>query len=656
MSPEPPSAARGRSGARARARFDSLLGPLSGRRLPTWVLGVLVALLSWKVQFGVTRPGLDPSWGAGLYMATRDGLEYGRDVVFTYGPLGFLSNPVGWDGDLAALAFGFQVALDVALACSLVWVLRRSLGGIGAALVAFGALALLPGVEQALVLAAIWCYAVLLSERPRFAPEVVIIGGASLAAVEFLVKLSIGPVVLALGLLALIGARARRRQLALYLGLFGLEVVLLWLMSGQALGALPDYLLNGRHIVSGYSEAMVGNIDSTAEYTAGVVVALVALAGLVVGAALPSYRGDLARWCAIGIAALAGFAVFKEGIVRFGVDRLIVYFSTLSLLWLAIPWSAARRLILLGGAAVLVAATLVLSHARQPGQTLDRLNAAEHVQLAGTQVRDLLSPDRRSQVSDFSRAYLQGFYGLDEVTLSELSGRSVAIDPWEITVAWAYELDWAPLPVFQNYSAYTEELDRLNAAEVSSGSGPERILRHNPAQFQPGPEQRSIDNRFPGWDPPAQALATLCNFVPLHTTVRWQVLGRTADRCAEPEPMGSAQASFGETVDVPSPAAGEVVFARIDGADVGAVETLRALLFRAKPRYAVVNGTATYRLVPGTAGDGLLLRGSPTLTGAGPWAQAPQAETLELTGVDGELRFDFYRMAVDPIPASAAGP
>jgi hypothetical protein len=141
----------------------------------------------------------------------------------------------------------------------------------------------------------------------------------------------------------------------------------------------------------------------------------------------------------------------------------------------------------------------------------------------------------------------------------------VAVEPWETGAVWAYGLEWAPLPVFQPYSAYTPKLDRLNSAVVESTDGPERILVENGplvlAEF-PG---RGVDGRFPGWDPPEQQRAILCNFAPLSTTRRWQVLGRVPDRCGPARPAGSAEASPGEAVPVPAPGPGEVVFASIEG-------------------------------------------------------------------------------------------
>ncbi len=150
------------------------------------------------------------------------------------------------------------------------------------------------------------------------------------------------------------------------------------------------------------------------------------------------------------------------------------------------------------------------------------------------------------------------------------------------------------------------------------------------------------------WDPPEQALATLCNFEITETTPGWQLLSRVPDRCGEPELISSVDAAYGETVEVPQAGKDEVVFVKVDGVGVSGLESVLSLLYKSRFRHAVVNGSDTYRLVPGTAADGLLLNGPPELVGECPFAQAPQAETLELTGPSGDLRYDFYSMKVEP--------
>ena len=42
------------------------------------------------------------------------------------------------------------------------------------------------------------------------------------------------------------------------------------------------------------------------------------------------------------------------------------------------------------------------------------------------------------------------------------------LDPSEAAAVWAYELDWRPLPVFQPYIAWTQDLDERNAEAVAS--------------------------------------------------------------------------------------------------------------------------------------------------------------------------------------------
>jgi hypothetical protein len=214
-------------------------------------------------------------------------------------------------------------------------------------------------------------------------------------------------------------------------------------------------------------------------------------------------------------------------------------------------------------------------------------------------------------------------------------------------VAWAYDLDWKPLPVFQDYSAYTAELDDLNADALASPDGPDAILRETPA----------LDERFPGWDPPAQQVATLCNFEVTQTTKRWQLLERVPDRCGEPEPIGSVDSSYGKVVDVPDAGPGKVVLVRIHGAEVSGLESIRTLLYKAKTRWATTGSGDRYRLIPGTAADGLLLSGSRRLVGRGSFAQAPQADSLTVTGLSGDLRYDFFSMDVaSPAKPAAARP
>ena len=48
------------------------------------------------------------------------------------------------------------------------------------------------------------------------------------------------------------------------------------------------------------------------------------------------------------------------------------------------------------------------------------------------------------------------------------------------------------------------------------------LLRENVGVVYPEFPTRSIDSRFPGWDPPEQARTALCNFRVIEATERWR--------------------------------------------------------------------------------------------------------------------------------------
>jgi hypothetical protein len=617
--------------------------------------GVAVALLDWRVGINAPAAGLDPSWNAALAMATKEGLRFGQDIVFSYGPLGFLHGPYVWYGDLGVLAFLYTAAIYVGFCVALVWALRRALPLLASAALAFLLIGALAPLERSLLLAILGSLALLEKERPPRTILLFAIAGGSLAAIEALVKLSTGPIVVAILLIALIGARARWPQVLAFLVVFAVEVSLLWALSGQSLGAVPDFLANTREIISGYSGAMIREVDVAAwKVTAASIAAALTTVALVVACAAGRFRDRRALVAGMALMGIAAFTTFKEGVVRTDAGHLSLYFSAACVLWIAIPWARSRWGWLLAGAVTIALIGLPV----RPPEAETNLNPVANLRNAVHHFGNLFSSSRRQALTDAGRAGMKATYRLDRETRAALSGHSVAIEPWEAGVAWAYELDWEPLPVFQNYSAYTSELDDLNAEAVADQAGPERVLRENPLLVLPEFPTRGLDSRFWGWDPPRQQLAVLCNFAPVHTTRRWQVLGRIPNRCGKPRMVRTVAASEGEAVSVPTPAAGEIVLARIHGAGIRGLERLTTLLFHARVRRLVVDGNRSYRLVPETAADGLLLRGRGPFVEAGEgFSPLPQARTIAVERAGDDLRFDFFRVRVKPAgPSPPAGP
>jgi hypothetical protein len=568
-------------------------------------------------------------------MAVRHHMHFGTQVVFTYGPLGFLKVPGLWYDGLAWVAFVYSAVLFVALAIALTAAARRLAHPVIAAVLAFVVLAAAPGIEVAVAVAAVVCLIALSPDPPPWIWPVITIGGALLGAIETLALPRSGLVILAISALTLLTVGTRRwLRLAAFAAIAAAALVVLWVASGQSASNAGAYARGSFQIISGYSEAM-GSQPGHSFYLPSIV--LVAVALPVVGVLLVGEGRR--RAVAALLTLLVAFVLFKEAAVRQDLGHRQILLGTGAALFLAFAAGGRRRLGWLG---VLAALALALAMPRSPLQSLD-LNPVSHARSLGDEVSALASPGRTEFVT---RIGLLLQYRLPTSTLKLLRGHTVAIDPWENTVAWLYGLHWDPLPVLQDYSAYTTQLDELDAAALRSPGAPERILRENTLLVDPTHLPAGLDNRLPAWDPPARALALLCHYRPLQTGARWEVLGRTTNRCGAPHLIARLAAANGKPVTLPKPARGHVLFVRIRGAGVGGLERVRSFLYRAVLRYIVVNDRASYRLVPGTATDGLLVAAAPGTDFPAPFALSPAARTLAVLGVSDALGFDVYSMAV----------
>lgn len=621
--------------------FRSWLARVEAVNPRNWLIGPIVALLGWQVGFETPVPGLDQSWWAGLYMAAHDGKQFGTDIVFTYGPLGILREPwLFYPGALSLVPYLYDAAIFTGFCVALIAVLRRRVGWLPASLIALALLLLLEQTEATVALA-MFASILIIERRPGDRMLMLFaIGGGLLSGIELLGKLSVGPVVVVILLLGLIGARAKLREVGAFLATLAVATIGLWLLAGESVGDLPDFLSNSIQIVTGYSDAMSLYDQSPVINLVFVVVTAIVTVIWTLEGRYKDRRADLA---AGAIALVITFAFYKQAVIRIDGFHMAAYFTLVSLLWVAIPPRRGLLPVSLAGMAIFAVTASLYATSETPGPGF---NPVDNVRSFVTDARTALDPGRQRERIDAARRDLQSYYGLDTRLRAQLEREPTSVEPWETMAAWAYELDWSPAPVFQNYSAYTSELDQLNTDRISSLSGPARILRH-PGR-NPDFPGRGVDVRLLAWDPPAQSVATLCNFRSIGVSVNWQVLARTTDRCGPQVPAGTVESKFGQPVPVPKPGPGEVVLVRIHGADVHGLERLRSLLFRPKER-RVVLGAGSFRLVPGTAADGLMLRAGPGVPEArGRFAQIPDLRSLELIGASGDLRYDFFRMRLKP--------
>jgi hypothetical protein len=607
----------------------------------TALFGLAVAILTWDPQLVSPAPGLDQSWNLGLSLGASAGLDHGTQFVFTYGPLGFLEWPLVVDGELATLSATYMLVLRAMLAASLLWAARQSFPWLPAAILALAVAAIAPRATGSvpLALVTIWCLVALQSPAPRWTGPLLVYGGGAMAALEVLVKLNTGLTILllvAVATLALPGSRARN---ALTLaGVFVATSAVLWFASGQSIGNIDDYVVSSVEVVSGYSEAMQLNMQEVPwDWAAALAVALATLgATAYAGARLPAIR----RMAMLVVVGLVLFSLQKFGFVRHDAGHVGAYFEGMSVVWLALRWRGTARLVPCAALAAIAlayfpAAKGAAEFTIRPGLALDQL-------------RTLLVPGERAQARDEARAALRSAYAVDPRIIRRIGDAPVDVRPWEIGLIWAYDLNWRPLPVIQDYQAYTPKLDRLNAEALASDDGPRFILRHF------GYGDRSVvglDGRFTSFDSPLETRVMLCRFRPVLTSGAYQLLVRGRDRCGQPRRLGAVTAAYGEPVEVPGGRGDEAVFARIDGAAAQGVERLRAFAYRSAIR-RISLGDASAPLPARNVESGILVSAPPEVDFPAPFALAPGVETIAVDSEggfatsDGPLRIEFYALPV----------
>jgi hypothetical protein len=230
--------------------------------------------------------------------------------------------------------------------------------------------------------------------------------------------------------------------------------------------------------------------------------------------------------------------------------------------------------------------------------TRDAVNPIRSADAAVDQLRTVISPDRLSHVHA-ERVNLRNVYGIDQRILDLVRGRTVHVHGHETSVAWAYpELRWKPLPAFQTYTVYTSRLDDRNA-RVLATDGPDFVLK--------GPDA-PMDGRHFTLEAPETMLTMFCRYQPAATVGGWQLLRRRADRCGAPRRLGSVRTRIGEHFAVPHGSGRGIVLMDLHELPTSAWERLRTLLFRRKDLYTIVNGSAIFRVVPGTATGPTIVR------------------------------------------------
>jgi len=633
--------------------------------IPTWarfiVLAGILTIIAWPIANLPAKATLDGSWQIALHLAAGLGLRHGVDFIFTYGPLGFLGFPHPYLDATSAIALLFSIAIYVGLTGTMLVEARRLFPLWAAFLVTLlvaRIFVFLPPFEAFQALIFVWSVEAL-ADRIRMPISTMAAIGGVLAGAAVLGKVSVGIFVVAMvGVtIASISRRPWGRPVVVYVVATVVSGLAFWLATGQHLGDLGAYASGIYEIISGYNSAMGGDFVEKRRW---LYLALPAVAAILIWTGWLSSR-DWPRRRRIGLAILAvvfGFAMWKLAVVR---EHVTFVFATGVVAMFPFAIHVDRRTWLVSTLAIAIA--FAGSSAIEPKLYVDVVGSTRSIV---NEVRHSFLPGWTERTAQRTQDGLRKWYELDPSTLAAIGSETVHIDPVMASAAYAYpDLNWLPLPVFQSYSAYTPALDGLNADLLRSPAGPQRILRnvqpasHNDrlrlwidrdfvdGEFIPV----TVDGRFRWFEAPLAMLETFCRYHEISVTERWQVLARTERSCGPPESLGTVSARAGETVTIPVETRPDrFVTVKIGGLEPSLLGRVRDTLYKAPDWYISLDGTR-YRLMPGTAGDGLLVAVPPSADGTGRFAFGPPIRTMTVTqGLGGEGSHEPLTFTFESVP------
>lgn len=568
----------------------------------------LAMLLVARPATALPESGLDNSWGLGINLASARHLRFGHDIVFTHGPWGYLDWPLNLTGSQSLLSFVFLATGAAALFLSCHACLRRRLPVPVAAPIAGAVTAAVPSVARAsgmLVAAGILLALLVLWRRGQdghatdLGPLPAIALG-TVGAVLLQVKINNGVALLLLAVVLAVCVpswRAALTGLAATVIACATAFVIAWVAASQRPGDIGDYLRGSLEISAGYRESL--SVEAPGQY-----VGYLAAAAFAVGIAALLIRllHRRARVATAGIAVIGAAMLelgFQHGFIRHDPGHEATFFLYAGAVLLALAAAYRRH------TAVLVAGVCAIALVPSSLSLYDPV-AARKAWRSGLEL--VLDKPFRQDSLAVRQQRLRDRYQLPPTVLAAAAGHPVHVDPWETSVAWAYDLDWRPVPVYLPMSAYTPYLDQLNADALRDAPADQVVLEMD---YVP------IDGRNARWETPRYLLALACEYTPVAADGVWMALRHQVNRCDPARSLGSRAVAAGETVDTPIVGPNEILVSYFTPTPDSPVRRLTQMALKDWWPITVRAEGTDYR-VPESLVDGPLLTQLPASLG---WTQ-----------------------------------
>jgi hypothetical protein len=531
-------------------------------------LGLVAVYLIWSFDnfFRPAGAGLDPSWFIGLNWASNIGAQWGKDFLFTYGPLYHFTGcavPAFYSSQAFLLInIGINFFIAVIKASVVFLFLSRAHSPYKMYSAIFAGIVMLLCVHEHLWIHYLYPELIImfatmllcdnyyeLCENNMVVSKkhtVYNILASLLLVVAQYAKFSFFNIavvlIISLGILYIF--RRKYKIAAIFAGSYIVLSILLWIVSGQNIKDLFGYIYTGLQLSNGYTPAM--NIYFTDAIIVNFFVfSFIAIGSFVIMLIYFVIKKKSFYFISMLFISSQIFLLFKQSFVRADIHAYVfigaVPFIALYLLFVSatpLPsniYTKSQLFVINPAKCIMIMAIIVTwisMSVTNPG-FLPK-NSAYQI------IKDYKNYENNIKEK---KQHIRNQYGnYNELAYSINSNEKTDIFPWDISLLYAYDLNWQPRPVIQSYTNYTPALDKLTARHFLSEKAPDKLI------YTP----KTIDGRYALFDEPETFRTVLLNYSSVACNDTYLILEKNKQiNSLKMDEICTVTAKTGEIIDIP---------------------------------------------------------------------------------------------------------
>lgn len=425
--------------------------------------------------------GLDVSWQMTLSYANLHDLVWGKDIVYTYGPLGFLSTRIAW-----GVSRWFFLAFDLFLMVNFFHVfkdfLKASMSKVLGVLILFAATLLMHtnhGTDLSwLLLFFIYYWLYKTHQKPTNSSYAMLL---ILAVISLFVKVNAGLIGMCvicahLAMLYVSQKISLLKGVSIIAILTGCIFLAAWVLNVNILA----YIHGAFEIIKGYPGIMyMDNGQERVEENLGTLYAMIKYLFIIFFIYI-MLKGKFTQFFYLAIAAGFILLLKKQAFLRGDVQHLSEFFCYAPIVLLVgnfLYFKTNTQKVF--SAAILFIFTISLFFKAEFYNNIDGLFKNRY-----TNKKEYYRQFKESKNVQYLEQRDKRY--IPDTILAKVGNATIDIFPWDTEYLMENKLNFSPRPIFQSFSAYTKYLQELNY-EHYVNDGPEYIIY----------DYESIDGRYP---------------------------------------------------------------------------------------------------------------------------------------------------------------